>query len=730
MEPEPSTVPEGRDPRAQYEPVPDEHAHGRGLVRSPQSVLAAVLALGACAALLAIVRSTRWTMDADESVHAVEALRLHEDVTDGRLGDLLHDAYFPERWHPPVDDHLRWYPPVHALCTLPFFALLGPSDFSARLPSVVFLLGSCACAFFLGARLARAHAAWGGLAAVALFLAAPNLLTFSAQSLTEGAALFFALLAFLAYLRSLEAGHPRGRALVTGLALGAAALAKYDHGGFEIACLCLCELLRARFRPRALLASGAAWIFGPAILLIGLWFAHPDKLDALRDSLAHPFYGTPRSALLDLALTGVVEYGSSLATAALALAAFFALRRRLGEPHLRAAWLWCGCALVFYALRGRFHFRYNFVEAPLFLLLLAAALPEGVDRLAAVLVAPRSRRRERGWTLLWVGSAALLGFGLLVCARPAALFDATRAPLDWLWGLRDDHWGMQLEPRAHIDRLAADYASFAVFLGGSLAALGLAVFLLATTALAGAVRPLARRGARIAIGIALLVALSPGAIALYDDLRERVEWELEGHPELNDVHAFVAVHAPPRATILLGGAWDQLPNNALRWYLTTSPAARPASTAPRPLLGDRSVVGDMIGSVVFPPEPRIAYWAERLALAPAAELPELVVLIVPGPRFLYHALMGPEAAVYRSVLDQRGSHAVIAERHFPTLDCVVTILARTPGSKPIAAHSELLRSHGIDPVDPRRPGQPSSRAWAGEHGWIVRDEALRYFVRR
>src|SRR5262245_18180280 len=155
-------------------------------------------------------------MDADEAVHAVEALRLEDSLAHGDIGGFLREVWTPERWAPPVNPHVRWYPPVHALATVPFLALLGASDFSARLPSVFFLFGTALCFFALGRRLAPRTWALSGLLATLLLLASPYLLTFSAQSLTEPASLFFTFLALLLYLRSLEREHPPGRAALAG----------------------------------------------------------------------------------------------------------------------------------------------------------------------------------------------------------------------------------------------------------------------------------------------------------------------------------------------------------------------------------------------------------------------------------------------------------------------------------------------------------------------------------
>src|SRR5262245_23667781 len=211
--------------------------------------LAGLLAAAACLDLGLVVHATRWTMDADEAVHAIEALRLHEHLERGELGAFLVDSYFPERWQPPVDPHLRWYPCLHAWLTLPSFALLGVSDFTARLPSVVLLFLTSLVFFALGARLARSLRAASGLTASLLVLAAPNLLTFSAQCLIGTAVLFACFLALLAYLWSLDRDHPPGRAVLAGLALAAAILTKYDHGGVLAASLGLCELLRVRCSP-------------------------------------------------------------------------------------------------------------------------------------------------------------------------------------------------------------------------------------------------------------------------------------------------------------------------------------------------------------------------------------------------------------------------------------------------------------------------------------------------
>jgi hypothetical protein len=558
-------------------------------------------------------------------------------------------------------------------------------------------------------------------------LGVPNVLTFSAQSLIEPAALFAAFLALLLYLRSLEFGHPPARALAAGTALGLAILTKYDHGGMLALALGLAELVRARFRP-LVFARAAGLLLGVALVLVALWFAHPAKLDSLADSLRHPFFGTPRTILLAFALTWFVENGSGLAFGLLAIASFFAFARRLRDPALRAVWIWAALSTAFYALRGRFHFRYNFVEAPIFPLMAAVMLPEWIERTAT---APAERRWKRPRIALALVSAfVVLIAGALVARAPERAYGLLRAPFAWFHGLRADHWGMRLAPGEYVEYFAANYAELAVYLGSSLAALALGTLVLSVAADFAARRTdeLQRvlasssslRAARTAVLLALAAALLPGFARLYVRLPQLVEWELECHPELNEVYDFVRENVPERGAVLLGGGWDQLTNNSLRWYLLTRP--RPGKARAR--FDEIQVGGDMIGSAVFPPEPRVAWWIERLSRASASELPERLVLVEPGPDFRYHARFGPEVALYRAVVERRASHRSIARREFAELGCSVEILAREPESAPIEPPQELLARLHV-------AGAESSRVWVGEvRGWDLRDDALRHFMRR
>ena len=178
--------------------------------------IAAGLALVACVYLGIHIYSSRWVMTADEAVHAIDGLRLYDDLHHGHLADFVEHTYFSERWQPPVNNHLRWYPFVHSWMQAASFLVLGPSDFSARLPSVICLFGSCLLFYAIAWRLAPLHRSLSGLVAVLLLLAAPNIVSFFADGLIESSIFFMTYLALLAYIRFLEAPDSRGRAMARG----------------------------------------------------------------------------------------------------------------------------------------------------------------------------------------------------------------------------------------------------------------------------------------------------------------------------------------------------------------------------------------------------------------------------------------------------------------------------------------------------------------------------------
>jgi hypothetical protein len=273
-----------------------------------------------------------------------------------------------------------------------------------------------------------------------------------------------------------------------------------------------------------------------------------------------------------------------------------------------------------------------------------------------------------------------------------------------------------------VDFLAQEERPLLVHLGASLAALGLGLSVLGLGAAVLRAQPAERPLAAGLVYAALAVALGPGVVRLYARLPSMVDWELECHPETLAAEDYVGTfvrETPLPARVLLGGGWDQLANNALRWYVLT----RAVPDAGYDVV---VVVGDMIGSLVFPPEPRIRHWAERLATGAAGELPELVVLIHPDPeRFLYRVRIGPEAPIYDDLLAARGGYRLAGERFFPVLGARVAVWRRAGElGPPVEGWQAVLARHGILPDTAGN----ASRVLIGEQGWTIPDESPRHFL--
>lgn len=647
-------------------------------------------------------RSTS-VLDADEAVHAVEALRLYDSLQHEGAGDFLTKLYFPERWQAPVQDHLRWYPPVHSLLVLPSLALLGRSDFAVRVPSVVLLCLSALLFHALARRLAPRAPDWAGLLAVALLLSSPNVLTFSVQCLIEPASLAALALALLLYLRSLEREHPLGRASLAGAGLALAFLTKYDHGALLGLALGLVELVRARARPAALLRP-VALVFAIPALAGGLWLAHPDKLAAFFDAAAHPFYGSPRLIALNLAATWFLEHTAAPALAALVLVTpLWALRRERPTAVRILAFFALFGALVL-ASRARFLFRYSYGVAPFWLLLAGACAP-------ALVAAAADRLRDSGARTRAALGALALAAGLSCALAPARLLadphelrEQLAALLGRVLALRSDRFGLALEPAAYAEPLAEGLARAHVLLRHGLLDGGAALALLGACLLASA-RGLCRAPSALALGLLLAGASVRGAWSWLERLPQLVEWEYEGPGELRALSRLVEEHAPARGCILLAGGWDQYANNTLRWELA---CLRPATR-----YGALDVRGDMIGSLVLPEAPRIAWWTCELANAPHERLPELVVLLDAHEDFAYSMERGGERELYADVLARRAAWRLVAARDFPELGLSAELHARAVASAPL---DPALR---LAPED-----VPPGRA-VGRGGWLIKDDSWR-----
>jgi hypothetical protein len=675
---------------------------------SPAALLALLISIAACAWLARQVVESDWVMDADESVHAVEALRRFDRLEHGRIGQFLVDSYLPERWQPPVQDHVRWYAIVHSWSMLPAFALLGPSDVSARIVSVLYLLASCGVLYSLARRLAPSRPALGGLVAVALLLAAPNVITFTPQALTEPCTLFWCLLALLAYVRFVEVPGERRRALLAGAALATAILTKYDHGLLLLVCLGAAELVRFRGMALRLAASASLWIFLIPTLALGLWLAHPDKLAAFRDTLAHPAYGTWRVIVAEFAGSWVYESSSSFGALALIAATFALAWTRLADPRLRAVWMYALLSALLLTLRARFHFRYNLIEVPAFFALAGALAPELIERTARRMAAADARRLRWMGSLLALAGAATLGFAWLAMERPDQVGALLRSLLSAMLGETPGRFGLS--------RTAVDYAgSFQEALAGATALCGVSALSLGAALLGlGAWCAMAAgsgassEGHLRSLAAAAALAVLPGAAAFWARAPGAVRWDWEGTPALHGAIAEVADHTPVPGTVLLGGGWDQLSNNTLRWYLLTR------YLQPRPAYDDVQVVGDMIGSLVLPERPRIEMWAHSLREARREELPELVVLLDWHDDFLYREDRGPEVELYRAILEQRPAYESAGRVPFDELGLELEIWRRRDAEvPPLLAPRGAADGSGLDAEQRETAGRwsISDRSW-------------------
>jgi hypothetical protein len=643
--------------------------------------------------------------DADEAVHSIEALRLADALRHDSPSAFLEKAYFPERWAPPVQNHLRWYAPLHSWIQAASLLAFGASDFAARAPSIAMLALALWAFWAVARKLAPERPELAGLCAVALAIASPNLLTFGNQALIESTSLAACWLALLAWLWSLESAHAPRRALVAGLALGLSFLAKYDHGLLLVAVLGISELLRARFHPLRLMRSGASIAFGVFGLVAAAWLGHPDKLAAFLDAVRHPFYGSPRLIALNLAATWFFEHSSSAWIGLLLMLTPLLALSDVRDERRRVLWLYATLSFVLLASRARFLFRYDYSEAPAFLVLAAVHLPRWIGA-----VSRGFYRRALVWRTALAGTllAGLLGFEGLF--RPAVEWCVERA-FRALYAAVPSHLGLSLAPEAYLTALFAGLRRAWPLLGppASLGAFALLLFFFLPGLHGARATPIVPRAfvwagfwSALLIGLGFLLARLPWMVA----------WELEGPRELGELTRTIAAQTPQRATVLLGGGWDQYANNTLRWYLLAQShrAAR---------FDDVRVEGDMIGSIVLPEEPRIAWWTNRLATAPWDELPERVVLVDAHDDFRYAIPRGAEVELYRDALQRRGGWQLLETRELPWLGASLEIYARSDRSDrdiatpPIAGWSELA------------PGAvPRPRA-VGVNGWSVKDDSWR-----
>jgi hypothetical protein len=280
-------------------------------------------------------------------------------------------------------------------------------------------------------------------------------------------------------------------------------------------------------------------------------------------------------------------------------------------------------------------------------------------------------------------------------AHPGGLFGQFAALFRWLYAHGPKHLGLKLDAERYIRYLAT--------LRGGFEDVQYAVLIASAGILVVGVALVVRRDwLPRALIAGLLVTFAPGAVRLWIRAPRMVDWEIGGSPALHEVIDLVAARTPPRAGILLGGAWNNLANNTLRWYLLTGYGPR--------AFEDIHVWGATIGSIVLRPEPRVAYWAGQLSSAPATTLPDAVALITPLENFPMHLDLDQDSAVYRQVLSARPQYRLAVNQEVPRAACRVEVYRRAPDAAepPVTASAELP-----PPVE------------VGKGGWIVSEDAWR-----
>lgn len=317
-------------------------------------VAAAALVVGVVAANV----SGTIPFDSDEANHANLALRQYQDLRDGLFTDFLRHSY-----------RTGQFPFLHGWTLLPWFALLGATEFAARVAQcAAFVVGAAACGW-------AAFRASGGdrrAAAVAagLFAGSPLLSTLSGLCMLEtpGAAATAVTLAVFA-----EACARSGRAgLLLHAAAGAAALAtwfiKLNYGLWIIPALAVGHLVRwLRAEDRRAALRDAAVCGGVIVVWLGLWYSSESQRAAFAGFLHNPSQAVsverdePSFALPGfsasnfLAYFGLVssEFHAHWALGALVLVAFaWALRHAPRNPALAAAaacllWTWAVLSMGF-----------------------------------------------------------------------------------------------------------------------------------------------------------------------------------------------------------------------------------------------------------------------------------------------------------------------------------------------------------------------------------------------
>ena len=387
-------------------------------------------------------------------------------------------------------------------------SVFGETPWAARLPTRLAGLGTT---LLVGFSVARARGRPAGIAAAALFLASPMVLTFSRLNLTDGLLTFFFTATLLAGREAVERREAgRGAAAMSALT-GALAAAGFLSKGLVAIVLpggiLLLWCLAAR-RPRALLALLAGPALPAFVLLAAPWFVMAERRNPgfLQFFFIHEHL--QRFATAEASRPGPIYYFGMVFVLGFlpGLPFFFSGWRRVTADRDALFYaIWFAVVLVFFSVSRSKLSPYLFPAFPA-----AAAL-------AARGFSGSGQRRGR-----WLG-AALISTALLAAAAAipavrrtvahegvtAVAVAATALLLAGSWGA----WALRGRPRVALASLTA---------GWGLLYVGLAVIYPHT--------PTARDLQELARGASEAAASSHAPVVFYRTYVQTIPWELKQSP--------------------------------------------------------------------------------------------------------------------------------------------------------------------------------------------------------
>lgn len=314
-----------------------------------------------------------YPFDSDEALHAMRGLRLAFDLKKGDLGAFLRHFY-----------RQSIYPPAGVCLETLAFVVLGPSIVSARLCSLICLVGAIPIIYAIGLKLDEE---WGwliGLVAAGLTLSSRPVLVQAALVMVEMPGVLVGFATLLAYLGTIDRSTP-GTLLVTSFLMTLTLLTKYPYGVIILPTIGMAELLawlsksphhcvKARVRRWA-------WLFLPGAAIIAIWFVGDGKIEDF------VYYATLQPKEVDwYSLRNLLFYPRSIAlhyspSPFLAPVMFGGLIWSLSQwdrPHLRLVLLYCFVGLLMVTLKESNNPRFMITVAPAIHLVAGAMVAESI----------------------------------------------------------------------------------------------------------------------------------------------------------------------------------------------------------------------------------------------------------------------------------------------------------------------------------------------------------------